>query len=335
MLARKRRAATREAENWESKLDEILQGDLWRQVGSLRQIPSNSQILLRKRGYKELVKCELSLRMSLALPWQHGAEFADGLIGDVRPVNQIYEYWCFLSLFEILDDFCEKTAGGNFIIVSKDGLRVQLARGQSSESRFEFSSADGATVKVSLFYNRSFRRPTGSSSDWKGSYTTTFNPDFSIAVSAPGGPSPHWLHFDAKYRLERREVEELFQSSVEAKGSIDASLEYTAELSRVHKQDDLFKMHTYRDGILSSRGAYILFPGDGVGGQTEAAKRNFFVRHPTALAGGSSQRIPSVGAFSLAPAGSAAQRLKIRELLLTTFEAVASGNKYKEEQGYF
>jgi uncharacterized protein len=63
--------------------------------------------------------------------------------------------------------------------------------------------------------------------------------------------------------------------------------------------------------------------------------RNFFVRHPTALSGSGPHRIPSVGAFSLAPTGTFMQRSTIQELLTATFEAIASGKEYKEEQGYF
>jgi len=32
---------------------------------------------------------------------------------------------------------------------------------------------------------------------------------------------------------------------------------YEQEILRLHRREDLFKMHTYRDGILSTRGAYI------------------------------------------------------------------------------
>jgi len=31
---------------------------------------------------------------------------------------------------------------------------------------------------------------------------------------------------------------------------------YEQEILRLHRREDLFKMHTYRDGILSTRGAY-------------------------------------------------------------------------------
>jgi predicted component of viral defense system (DUF524 family) len=44
-------------------------------------------------------------------------------------------------------------------------------------------------------------------------------------------------------------------------------------------------MHTYRDGILSSRGAYILFLGDGAGTRLNGSQKNLFVRHPSAFGG--------------------------------------------------
>lgn len=110
---------------------------------------------------------------------------------------------------------------------------------------------------------------------------------------------------------------------------------YELELSRVHKQEDLFKMHTYRDGILSTRGAYVLFPGDSVGGRTTEPKPNLFVRHPQALGGGTNHRIPSVGAFDFAPGGSAAQGAAIADLIAAVLEVAASGKQYTEEEAYF
>lgn len=183
MGARGRRASEREARAWAVTLDEALQHSMWRGVGQLGHIPANSQALLRKRGYKELFRFDLSLRMSLSLEWHQGAELADGLIGDVRPVNQIYEYWCFFVLREALLGMCNEAGGGNFITLSKDGLRVELAKGRRSECRFEFVAPNGNRVMVSLFYNRRFLRSKNPRTDWSGSYTASFDPDFSIVAS--------------------------------------------------------------------------------------------------------------------------------------------------------
>lgn len=336
MAARGRRAAEREAKSWVLLLDEALQHGMWRDIGPLAQIPANSQALLRKRGYKNLFRFDLSLRMSLALAWPQGGEIADGLVGDIRPVSQIYEYWCFFVLREIVKDICREVSGGNFISVSKDGLRIQLTKGRRSECRFEFSAASGEKVLVSLFYNKRFNRSKKPSHDWSGSYTASFDPDFSIVARSTGlGVSSHWLHFDAKYRLERKQAEALFESEEGDEEPTSDSLAYEVEMSRVHKQDDLFKMHTYRDGILSTRGAYVLFPGDGVGGQQAGPSPNIFVRHPSAFGGLSEHQLPSVGAFDLAPGGASAQSAAIRSLLLSAFEIAANGVPYQEEQAFF
>lgn len=346
MGARSRRASEREARSWAIALDEALQHGMWRSVGNLAHIPANSQTLMRKRGYKDLFRFDLSLRMSLSLAWRQGAELADGLVGDIRPVNQIYEYWCFFVLRETLMGICAEVGGGNFISLSKDGLRVELAKGRRSECRFEFASASGKKVMVSLFYNKRFTRSKSARSDWSGSYTASFDPDFSIVASPAADKSvKHWLHFDAKYRLERKQAEDLFDTAEEVDSTDDAIsadvvvspviADYEAELARVHKQEDLYKMHTYRDGILSTRGAYVLFPGDGAGGRTTEPSPNLFIRHPTALGGGSSHRIPSVGAFDLAPGGSPEQVAAIQTLIISALEVASAGVSYQEEQADF
>lgn len=338
MAQRKRRAAEREARTWRLALDEILQHGVWREVGPLGHVPANSQALLRKRGYKEVLRFDVALRMSLDLAWEQGADLADGLIGDIRPVNQIYEYWCFFALRDILRGFCKDVGGGNFLVISSDGLRVQLAKGRRSECRFEYLDPAGVKVAVSLFYNRRFNRSRAPRADWSGSYTASFDPDFSIAARPSGaGGAVHWLHFDAKYRLERQHADALFDS---AEGddewhSPTAGADYETEVTRVHKQDDLFKMHTYRDGILSTRGAYVLFPGDGIGGQPHNPHPNFFVRNPSALGVPVQQTVPSVGAFPLTPEGGPDQLGAVRDLLKAAFDAMAKGVKYAEERAFF
>lgn len=333
--AQGRRVSAREARAWAVSIDEALQHGMWREVGPLTQIPANSQTLLRKRGYKDLLRYDLSLRMGMELAWNEAAQLSDGLSGDIRPVNQIYEYWCFFCLREILLSLCAEVGGGNFLTVSKDGLKVRLAKGARSECRFEFTGTSGARVRVSLFFNRRFRRPKSPQSAWEGSYTAFFDPDFSIRLTKVAADAPsHWLHFDAKYRLERQLSETLFEDPPDGEPDAGAA-DYEAEVARVHKLEDLFKMHTYRDGILDTRGAYVLFPGDGVGGIVSLPKPNLFVRNPAAFGGCCSHRIPSVGAFDLAPGGDAVQTQAIASLLAIALEAVAGPAAYEEERGHW
>jgi uncharacterized protein len=338
---RRKPAAVREARYWAVQIEELLGHSRWSEVGSLRQFPSNSQVLQKRRGYKDVLKFDLSLRLGLELSWPRGEEFAYGLLGDVRPVNEIYEYWCFFVLRRLLAEMCEAELPGNgsFIVHAADGLQVRLEKGKRSRVSFLYKSTGTRRLQVCLFYNRRFKRPSRPLASWDGSYTAFFDPDYSVLVTVTDGDSTrrHWLHFDAKYRLEMAEVENLFASSElplpTSKDEEEAPF-YDAEISRIHKQDDLFKMHTYRDGILSSRGAYILFPGDGAKLRLSGKHQNLFVRHPSAFGGAPAQSIPSVGAFDLCPGRDLSQLAVIREFLRDVFDAMLTNTSYQEEAGF-
>lgn len=339
-LDRQRRvASSREVEEWIALLDDELSSDLWRQIGMLRTMPSNSQVLQKRAGYRDILKYDLSLRLSLELPWKQAERLADGLIGDIRPVSELYEYWCFFQLRKTLSELSEEEIypDSSFIDVSSDGLRVSLSKGKRSRIGFLFTTDTGHRLSINLFYNRTFARPNRAMTIWHGSYTARFDPDYSIEIVRTEGalPQRHWLHFDAKYRLDAADRERLFVAPIDDESDVDGGDSYDREISRVHKQDDLFKMHTYRDGILGSRGAYILFPGDGIGGRQNGQHRSLFVRHPAALSGEGRYAFPSVGAFDLCPGGDDVQRVALKSFLNDVFLAVCSDHTYQEEEGLF
>lgn len=334
MARRKKAVASREAARWAATLSELLGAGLWKEVGTATVVPWNSQVLLRKRGYKEVLGFDLSLRLAVAMPWREGVQLADGLEGDVRPVSKLYEYWCFFMLRSALRSICVEAEDTSLIELSKDGYQVALRQGKTSECRFRFADEVGRVVDIFLYYNKPFRRQTNTETSWEGSYSGNFDPDFSICLRRESENAvPHWLHFDAKYRLERRELFEQFEE--QSQRSDRPLTDYDRELRRVAKRADLFKMHTYRDGILGSRGAYVLFPGDGVGGAQSGRCPNLFVRHPSAVDQATVHKVPSVGAFDLCPGGLPEQLLAIQEFLSQVAFAVASGNEYSEEEAFF
>lgn len=341
MASGRRYSAAREADEWRNVLETLLQADFWRDVGGLVQFPGNSQVLSKRVGYKEIVRYDSALRASLALHWKVGAEIADEINGDARPIHRLYEYWCFLSVHMILRSICRPVHGGDFLSVSADGLSIYLKKGRQSEARFDYKTQRGHLLSIRLFYNRKFGRPAAANSTWEGSYTATFQPDISIVVSTAlaAGTALHWLHFDAKYRLEWAELSQVISDSPSRESDITGedliSASYEKEMERLYLKDDLYQMHTYRDGILGSRGAYVLFPGDGVGGKLTDPAKNLFIRNPAGLSGVPKYSIPSVGAFPLTPLGGEGQTQAIATLLRQAFEATDSNNPYVEEQGYF
>ena len=341
MSRRKRFVAAREARTWADRLDGFLHSPFWREVGVFGVIPMNSQVLLRRRGYKELIQADVLLRSSLSLRWPTGTTDEGAIAAELQSIDQLYEFWCFLTLRSILSEMCTTVVGGRFVRVSRDELTVELKRGATSECRFEFASSDGRSLQVSLFYNRIFRRSTSSGSEWSGSYSAAFTPDFSIAVrdSASPGRVAHWLHFDAKYRLDFQALEQP-GDDVDTEGAglvtpVAGDSYYDAEIVRMSKRESLFKMHTYRDGILRTRGAYVLFPGDGVGGQSSGPTPSLFVRFPDGGVAPQDIRIPSVGAFDLTPANVTSQQASIGDFLRSVFDTVLAGGKYVEETAFF
>lgn len=334
-------ASAREASGWVLRLQELLAHDVWRAVGVMQRFPSNSQVLLKRRGYRDILRFDFALRLSLTLSWEQGEKLAEGLAGDIRPVSELYEYWCFFLLRRVLAELCnsELPANSSFLSFTKEGLQVRLTKGKRSRVAFVYRFAAGRTVGVTLYYNRRFQRPTKKLSMWEGSYTSAFDPDYSIAITVTEGKAvqKHWLHFDAKYRLEPSDVTDILHDSGDEilADADDDEVGYEQEILRLHRREDLFKMHTYRDGILGSRGAYILFPGDGVGMRLGGKNTNFFIRHPSSFGGSAPFTFPSVGAFDLCPGRDDSQLPALKAFLQGFLDAVATGKRYKEEEGLF
>ena len=172
---------------------------------------------------------------------------------------------------------------------------------------------EGAAVH--LFFNRRFRpQPEEPWGQWSGTYSVSFDPDISIAVHMPS--ATHWLNFDAKYRLERFQWEDAAQ---------EVGADSSSSQQQAYRQDDLNKMHCYRDAILGTRGAYVLYPG-----QLQETPVPFLRRPETPRRGFS---FPSVGAFPLRP-GSEEQQLALSDFIRDSVSSLVSGEAYREEEGF-
>ena len=150
---------------------------------------------------------------------------------------------------------------------------------------------------------------------WSGSYSVSFDPDISIAVRTPN--ATHWLNFDAKYRLERFQWDDAVQEPIPESSS--------RSKRRAFRQDDLNKMHCYRDAILGTRGAYVLYPG-----QSDQVESPFLRCSETPRRGFS---FPSVGAFAVRP-GSAEQYRILKIFIRDMVSNLVDGRNYQEEDGF-
>lgn len=154
-------------------LEQALAHPLFAEVGTLTQLPTGSQVLARRSGYREVYQTWLAAQQALQLSWEGGQEvFGAGR----RDVATLYEYWCFFEVAAAVErvlGFCWPSDA--FLTPTADGFSLALRRG--TELRLE---AEG----VSLFYNPTL--PT---------WTRPVRPDITLATGEIR------VHFDAKYRL--------------------------------------------------------------------------------------------------------------------------------------
>ncbi len=209
-----------------------LEDPLWREVGFMRFVPLSSPVLQRKEGYRQLFSLYalLQLLTRYDLPCFDFAHLLES-----KDTVTLFEYWCFFLIKEILDKQFGKPK--HYQLVKDDPFNQKLVEGISLEYE------DG----LSFSFNRSYSFSNGLASfnmpisgyEWGDSYSHTLYPDFSLHYQG------RILMLDAKYKGER----EGFYGET-GNGIIES-----------WKQEDLIKMHAYRDAIASAVGAFILYPG--------------------------------------------------------------------------
>jgi len=271
-------------------------GDEWLiDVGELRTIPMNSQTLQKQGGYREVYRFWQDFDFAFRFHWD---ALEEDIIAAEKRMHQLYEYWCFFRLVDALREVATQlTPTSSLLQVVTGGWEVKLKAGKSARLKFEHETGEGQVRSVELYYNRGFSpRKTN-----RGSYSLPFRPDYTVCIHGENGKDRVYCHFDAKYRSQDElkhfdfgkrstglvmEESELGLSKQEI-GLIEKGKE--AERAREFKDGDIYKMHTYKDAIFYSQGAYVLYPGERVG----------LFRDSVSL--DEAEDIPSVGAFPLRP----------------------------------
>jgi len=238
-------------------------------------VPFNSQILQKKEGYREIFHYFLMLEFSFRLSWD---EVNDQFKGFEKKLSELYEYWCYFKLLKVLNDLSiNKISFEDVFEINKDNWSISIKKGVQSRKQFIMSIKDHK-IQVDLFYNLKF-----SDDPNYRSYSLAFKPDYTLLVTI--GEYTNYIHFDAKYRSELEIAN--FYSPIGNDDDLDDQIDERDSLEEkdyVFKDGDIYKMHTYKDSILKTEGAYVLYPGN--------KTKQFFE---------SNTIVPSVGAFSLTP----------------------------------
>ncbi len=185
-------------------------------------------------GYRELYKYYLVLQNGISVG-------GDIFRMSVRETAQLYEYWCFIKLYDILRSrYTLKSP--DIIKVDRKGVTVDLVRGKSSRVTF-LNARTGE--RIYLAYNPSEIQ----------TQTVRQKPDNVLELEKRGSKTAYKYVFDAKYRIETEPDGDRYPDTRPGP-----------------KVEDINTMHRYRDSIVyatpGSRftfektmfGAYILFP---------------------------------------------------------------------------
>lgn len=221
-----------------TQIERVLKMDFLREAGVLKQM-SVTLVLQMAPGYREVYRCYLMLLKGLSIQ-------SDLFRLSMKDVAQLYEYWCFLKLNQLLGQKY-KLVKQDIIKVNRNGIFVTLDRSQSAKMVYE-NPVNGE--QFILYYNAipgTDKTPTLSQ-----------RPDnvLTLKKKDAGQIKEYKYVFDAKYRLNPAYEGTPYQVKYGQPGP---------------EEDDINTMHRYRDAIVyqekgsgeyerSMFGAYVLFP---------------------------------------------------------------------------
>lgn len=290
-----------EARLLEDRLEQQLGHSVFREVQSLSSLPLNSPILQRKEGYREVLRVWLMMDLAARLIWKGGD---DVYSAQRRDVAVLYEYWVFFRLLDLVKEVFSFTNSDTESLIehTADGVGLRLKQGSHLAIR-GVCAGRSMDFAVEFNYNRTFsggrKYPKG------GSWTKVMRPDYTLSIWSPARgetltSEKTWkksselaeereeiihLHFDAKYKVEN--VTQLFGRDTrdEESESVELADLENSEAKGTFKRADLLKMHSYKDAIRRTAGAYVLYPGN----DKEYGDSGFH------------ELIPGLGAFAMKP----------------------------------
>lgn len=311
-----------EALNLEQKLEQYLSHSIFREISRLTTLPLNSPILQRKEGYREVLRVWLMFDLAAKLVW-HGGE--DVYEAGKRDVATLYEYWLFFKLLEVVRAVFNVDPKGidELIKPTADGLGLQLKQGKHFPIQ---GVCDLGTRKlnVEFSYNKTF----GGKSEYPkgGSWTRDLRPDYTLSIWPVGIDQSQaeleelivHIHFDAKYKIENLR-EFLGDDNIDVNTETVQSLndEKTEQKKGTFKRADILKMHTYRDAIRRTAGAYILYPG------TESEKIRGF-----------HEILPGLGAFAISPTKSSDGTMQLKRFLEDVVQHFLNRSSQREKMSF-
>lgn len=313
-----------EAKYIKENLELYLTDSFFDDVQDLTSMPVNNQVLQKREGYAQIFNAFNMLDLAKQLDWKGENDVYEG---QARNVALLYEYWLAFKFMEILKEIGAEIEF-NFsdsknidkMFTNENGLLISLK--QDNTSYFSALTKD-KKFRIKFYYNRTFGKKDFEGTDYQGSYSRDFRPDYTLAIFPSAYKEEQaikigevsFIHFDAKYRVT--DITSLFGK--ENLDSEDFSEQKKDETINTYNRGDLLKMHTYNDAIRKTIGSYVLYPGT-------SNKENEFKVYDELL--------PGVGAFAIRPgdkenAGSKTLKKFISDII--EFKSKDSTRQYRKD----
>lgn len=303
-----------ESKRAEEILEHYLGYSIFKEIGTLETLPLNSPVLQRKEGYREILKVWLMFNLAAKLIWSGGENVYEA---GKRDVAVLYEYWLFFKLLDIIKGVfdIDPKSTEELIIKTDDGLGLKLKQGNHIAIKGLYNGAS-RKLNVEFSYNRTFSGEMGYPEG--GSWTKNMRPDYTLTIWPHEIPRQKdaekeelivHIHFDAKYKIEN-----LYNIFVD---EINLDDEKIDQRKGKYQRADLLKMHSYRDAIRRTGGAYILYPGN--------VPFNKFGFH---------EIIPGLGAFPLRPSKTDTGETELRKFISDVLHHFMNRISQREKAAY-
>jgi len=227
---------------YKEEISHYLSQRYFKDISIMDYAPLNSQVLQKKEGYRDILEYYLMFEFGFKMNW---SDITNDFRGYEKKLSTLYEYWCYFELIHVVKELTDSKINFEDVFeIDKQNWNIHLKEGVIKEFDLEI---DNKSIKINLMYNKTFNKD-------RGTYSVEMRPDYTLEFII--NSNNYKIHFDAKYRLN------IYDESF--------------------KNQDIVKMHSYKDAIENTLGAYVLYPGE----KDEIFKEN---------------ELESVGAFPLNP----------------------------------
>ncbi len=297
-----------EAKALSDKLSNLLNQSFFKDISRPDSLKLNSPVLQRKSGYREVLSAWMKFDLAAKLVWHGGDNVYET---GKKDIATLYEYWLFFALLDILSEVysIQPKEIQQLIGLDKNGISLNLKQGTAIAMKGVYESP-ARRLHIQFSYNRSFGG--GRSYPHGGSYTTTLRPDYTLTIwpaeissqkLAEETEQITHIHFDAKYKVSNfyELITTIKSEEPDSEENEDLIQEEQEENKKgTFKNQDLMKMHAYKDAIRRTGGAYVLYPGKG---------KNEPFR-------GFHELIPGLGAFVIKPDKSEKEKEALKNFIL-------------------